>query len=172
MTTYLLDLIAGADSFASGSGHFVRLLDGGRLSIVAVDDAVISPHQRVRLVHPDVFRIHFQQKLRNVLPISKRSRCERLWEAATNTTVCLLCGHQPRSDFGVRRKTFTARRNYSGRPSSARNDEADGTKAPRRGNPAMRTVSHAAPLLMAKIEPRVLPQEHESTMLVGIIDYG
>lgn len=86
-------------------------------------------------------------------------------KAATNTTVCLTT--RPPAAFRFRRAAknfYSARRNYSGRPSSARNDEADGTKASRRGNPATRTVSHAAPLSTAKIEPRVLPQEHVLTM--------
>jgi len=100
LTTYLLNFIAGADSFAPGSGDLVILFDGGRLIVIVAVD--------VRLIHSDVLRVHFHQELWDVLPISERS-CEQLRKAATNTTVCLLHGHQPRSDFSVRRKTFTAR---------------------------------------------------------------
>lgn len=123
--TYLLDLVAGADSLAPGRGDLVGLLDGGRLIVVVVMvapvDDVIGSHQRVRFVHPGVLssrivasRIIEDSRGVPLWPIettSDRSRCER--ERYTAARVCFLSGHQP-SDFGARRKTFTERRNYSG----------------------------------------------------------
>lgn len=58
--TYFLDRVAGANGLALGVGDFVSLLDGGRLVVVVVGDAIaVGPHQSV--VHHDVLRVHLHR---------------------------------------------------------------------------------------------------------------
>lgn len=81
-TAYLLDLVAGADGLASGGSDLVCFLDGGCIVVIVNVDAaaVVGPHQRVRLVHPDVLRIHLHRGTRNV-PLVKRESERVSWRS-------------------------------------------------------------------------------------------
>lgn len=160
--TYLLDLVAGADGFASGCGHLVGLLDRGRLIVVVVivatvDDAIIvvGSHQRVRLVHPGVLRFRNRCRRRNDDGGDSKDaascRCEETDDLGRISTSCderdvhrgrefappVSGGNQP-SDFGALGEKTPLQHHGTipgTSPSSARSGEAGGTKAPHRGNP-------------------------------------